>query len=105
PGDAGIEVTPLRTGRTTASAEALLTQNGAATAHTVATFIDRSQASGRTERFAKPPELPPAEECFDPGDIGLLREISIARRAEYRLPAPPGWARGEPTGRPESEFW
>lgn len=105
PGDGRIRTSMLRTGRSVATGQATLEQNGTDVAHLVASFIDRGEADGRTETFAEPPSLPPLEECFDPMQSGALDAMSIAQRAEYRLAAPPGWAMGKPTGNPTGEFW
>lgn len=105
PGDARIAVSALRTGRTIGTAEATLEQNAQPVAHIVGSFLDRAVADGRTESFAEPPDLPPAEDCFDPAGSGVLDGLPIAQRAEYRLVEPPGWAVGKPSGVPRGEFW
>lgn len=105
PGDARVEVAGLRTGRTLATAQATLRQNDDPVAHAVVTFVDREAADGRTHTFASPPDLPSPDDCFDPSSSGLLDGLAIAQRTEYRLPAPPGWAVGEPSGTPYGEFW
>ena len=38
-------------------------------------------------------------------DAPPLPGVSITDRFEYRAPALPGWARGEPTGETELAFW
>ena len=51
-----------------------------------------------------PPALPPPAECagVPVGSFGLA---SIAERIEFRSAELPGWFRGQPSGRPASEFW
>lgn len=105
PGDALIRTSGLRAGRTLATAQATMHQNDDPVAHAVATFVDRTAADGRTQAFAEPPDLPPPDDCFDPSGSGLLDGLPIAQRVDYRLPAPPGWASGKPSGVPYGEFW
>lgn len=37
--------------------------------------------------------------------VGSFGLATIAERVEFRSASLPGWFRGEPTGRPASEFW
>src|SRR5580692_1003406 len=73
--------------------------------------------SGRTTAFAAvggaaepafvagaPPDLPAPQECVGV-PVGSFGLASIAERVEFRSASLPGWFRGEPTGRPASEFW
>lgn len=105
PGDARIDVSGLRAGRTLATLQATMRQNDVPVAHLLASFLDRSAAGGRTASFAEPPALPSVDRCFDPSRSGVLDGLPIAQRIEYRLPSAPGWAVGEPSGRPYGEFW
>lgn len=51
-----------------------------------------------------PPELPAPQDCVGV-PVGSFGLATIAERIEFRSAALPGWFRGEPTGRPSSEFW
>ena len=51
-----------------------------------------------------PPALPPPAECVGV-PVGSFGLASIAERIEFRSAELPGWFRGQPSGRPASEFW
>ncbi|UYM04518.1 thioesterase family protein [Solicola gregarius] len=105
PGEAQIRTSTLRAGRSVATGQATLEQNGVPIAHLVGSFVDRDRAAGRSETFVEPPSLPPVEECFDPDASSVFAGMSILQRSEYRLASPPGWALGKPSGAPSGEFW
>jgi len=70
-----------------------------------AAFSDLRPAAGRTVLLAARPDLPPPDHAIDLMGGRVIPELSIAERVEYRVTAWPGWARGEPSGRPSQEFW
>jgi acyl-CoA thioesterase len=106
PGTAGpavIRTSLVRSGRTTAFGEAVLGQDGKDVVRVAAAFANLG--AGGPEFFAgAPPRLPPPEECIGV-PVGSFGLASIAERIEFRSAELPGWFRGEPTGRPSSEFW
>jgi acyl-CoA thioesterase len=106
-----IHVEPIRTGRTHGSAMARLHQGGKEILRTLATFSDLGHASGPTESGARPPALPPPEECLPvaalqprqwkdlPGELPeLYRSIDVRlarpeRREEGEIARLEGWMR------------
>ena len=106
PGAAGaahISTELMRSGRTTAFAQAALAQSGKEVVRATAAFARLGQ-DGLEFLDAAPPALPPPEECVGvPVDsFGLA---TIAGRIEFRAAELPGWYTGHPSGRPASEFW
>jgi acyl-CoA thioesterase len=109
PGTAGpavIGTTLTRSGRTTAFGEAVLSQDGKDVARAAAAFaaLGDGAAAGPAFIAGAPPDLPAPEECVGV-PVGSFGLASIAERVEFRSASLPGWFRGEPTGRPASEFW
>jgi hypothetical protein len=70
-----------------------------------AAFSDLRQAAGRTVLLGAKPALPPPDQAIDLMGGRVIPELTIGQRVEYRVAAWPGWARGEPNGRPSQEFW
>jgi acyl-CoA thioesterase len=106
PGTAGpatIGTTVVRSGKTTAFGEAVLTQDGKEIIRATAAFATLG-LDGPVFLGAAQPDLPPPRDCVRLPAGGLGR-ASIAERIEFRSAELPGWARGEPTGYPSSEFW
>ena len=107
PGTAGpavIGTTLTRSGRTTAFGEAVLSQDGKDVARAAAAFAALGGAAGPAFVAGAPPDLPAPEECVGV-PVGSFGLATIAERVEFRSASLPGWFRGEPTGRPASEFW
>jgi acyl-CoA thioesterase len=104
-GPAEVRTEVARAGRRVATGEARLVQGGKEALRLLATFGDLDAATGRTDVRTAPPDLPPPDEARDVLDGGSLPGITITERFDYRFPAPPGWATGQPTGEPTAEFW
>jgi acyl-CoA thioesterase len=108
PGPARVSTEVIRAGKTTAFGSAALWRDGKEVLRTTAAFSDLAQTAARSagHEFSAgaTPDLPPPEECwgFEPGAV---RGVSIASHFDYRIPAAPGWLRGQPTGEPRYEFW
>jgi len=105
PGPAEVRTAVIRSGRRIATGEATLYQDGKESLRVTAAFSDLRQPAGRTVVLAARPELPPPDQAMDLMGGRVIPELSIAQRVEYRVAAWPGWARGEPSGRPSQEFW
>jgi acyl-CoA thioesterase len=105
PGPVEVRTALLRDGRRIATGEATLLQNGQPMVRLTAAFTDLDPSAGRTVVLAEPPVLPPPEQSLDLMNGRVIPELTIAERVEYRVAAWPGWARGEPSGRPSQEFW
>lgn len=105
PGLAEVQTAIVRSGRRISTGEATLYQDGKETLRVSAAFSDLRAAAGRTVLLGAPPVLPPPDEALDLMGGRVIPELTIAQRVEYRVAARPGWARGEPNGRPSQEFW
>ncbi|UGY93746.1 thioesterase family protein [Streptomyces gobiensis] len=116
PGPAVIRTDPAPSGRSlsTGSARLLqLTEDGteAERIRVLATYGDLGALPGDVRTAAKPPELPPYEQCLgsqdNPGHAtGAPSTPPIAARLDLRLdPATVGWALGAPSGRGEMRAW
>jgi len=104
-GPAEVRTTTVRTGRRMATGEASLVQEGKEGVRLLATFTDLGEATGRTEELGTPPDLPSPEDAIDPLAGLSIDGVSIAERLEYRVATPPGWLRGQPSGRPSADVW
>jgi acyl-CoA thioesterase len=125
-GPAAVRASVIRSGRTTAFGDAVLTQDGKDVVRATAAFARLGAAergSGAGEGAAgesgagesggqdgpvyldgTPPALPPPGECVGV-PIGSFGLATIAERIEFRSAELPGWFTGQPTGRPASEVW
>jgi hypothetical protein len=112
PGPAVIRTTLVRSGKTLSTGTASLCQTGPDGAEVerirvLGTYGELAALSAEVRTSAKPPEMPPYEQC-----IGLehapegLGEVTMVHRMAARLdPAVVGWALGEPSGRGEVRGW
>jgi acyl-CoA thioesterase len=105
-GPAEVRTEVVRAGRRVATGEARLVQEGREIVRAVATFADLAAAQGPTLTRAAPPDLPAPDAARDLMEgAPPLPGVNITERFEYRTPALPGWARGEPSGEPDLAFW
>jgi acyl-CoA thioesterase len=104
-GPATIHTETARAGRRVATREARLVQDGAEAVRVVASFTDLARADGRTEELGAAPGLPAPEDTPDILDGGSMPGVTVTERVEYRMPEPPGWTVGRPSGEPAIEFW
>jgi acyl-CoA thioesterase len=111
PGSAGpatIRASVIRSGRTMAFGESALSQGGKEVARATAAFAKLGDpGAGRDGPVfldGTPPALPPPAECVGV-PVASFGLASIAERIEFRSAELPGWFRGQPSGRPASEFW
>jgi acyl-CoA thioesterase len=105
PGPAEVRTAIVRSGRRVSTGEARLHQDGKETLRVTAAFSDLRRAAGRTVVLGDKPALPPPDQAMDLMGGRVIPELTIGQRVEYRVAAWPGWARGEPSGRPSQEFW
>ncbi len=107
-GPATIRTSLVRSGRTAAFGEAILTQAGKEVVRAAAAFVnlgdDGRPSAGPSFVEGAPPDLPPPEDCVGV-PVGSFGPATIAERVEFRSVSLPGWFRGRPTGRPSSDFW
>ncbi len=103
PGPATIRTSLVRSGRTTAFGEAVLTQAGKEIVRAAAAFV-RLGDDGPSLVEGVPPSLPPPQDCVGV-PVRSFGPATIAERVEFRSASLPGWFLGQPTGRPSSDFW
>ena len=109
PGSAGpatVRAAVIRSGRTTAFGESELSQDGKEVVRATAAFAKLGDTGQDGPAFldGTPPALPPPAECVGV-PVASFGLASIAERIEFRSAELPGWFRGQPSGRPASEFW
>jgi acyl-coenzyme A thioesterase PaaI-like protein len=108
PGTVGpctVRTSVVRAGRTTAFGEAVLSCGLKDVVRVTAAFARLGVVGGPVFLEGAPPDLPPPQECavVPVGFFGAF--VTIAERVEFRAAELPGWVRGQPTGRPSSDFW
>jgi hypothetical protein len=114
PGPAVIRTDVVRTGRTLSTGQASLFQYGEDGAEVerirvLATYGDLDALPDDVRTSAKPPAMPPLQDCLGPSD-GPAPKIpgssAITDRLNIKLdPATVGWAVGAPSGRGEMRGW
>jgi hypothetical protein len=113
PGPAEIRTEIVRTGRTVSTGAAALVQfeedgSEVERVRVLATYGDLDALTDEVRTSAKPPILPPAEECFGSSDgpTDTFGDSTLLRRLDVRMdPATSGWAVGKPTGNGELRGW
>lgn len=107
-----VRTDEIRGGRTVSTAQASLSQAGDSGDDTervrvTATYGDlASLDDGQVRTTAKPPALPPPEECVRSVNQVPGVDVPFVERVDLRLdPACVGWALGEPSGRGEMQGW
>ncbi|MFC7862904.1 thioesterase family protein [Streptomyces murinus] len=113
PGRAVIRTETVRTGRTLSTGQASLFQyddegNEVERIRVLASYGDLAGLPDDVRTTAKPPAIPPYEQCFGPADgPDPLKGVSeITDRLLLKLdPATVGWAIGQPSGKGEMRAW
>ncbi|MER7350554.1 thioesterase family protein [Streptomyces aurantiacus] len=116
PGPAVVRTQTVRTGRGLSTGQASLVQFEAdgrevERLRVLASYGDLGALPDDVRTSAKPPVLPPVEQCFGADDApadqrGVPGSSAIADRLWLKLdPATLGWALGEPSGTGEMRGW
>ncbi len=113
PGPAVVRSETARTGRTLSSGSAGLFQAGpdgreVERIRVLATYGDLDTVTDDVRTSARPPAMPPREQCFSAHDnpAGPEAGPEMGKRLDLRLdPATCGWAVGAPSGRGEMRAW
>ncbi|MEU0689157.1 thioesterase family protein [Streptomyces uncialis] len=115
PGPAVIRTETVRTGRTLSTGQASLFQlddDGyeVERLRVLAAYGDLGALPDDVRTSAKPPLLPPYDQCFGPedapGDSPVPGSSALTGRLALKLdPATLGWALGAPSGRGEMRAW
>lgn len=113
PGPAVVRTDVVRTGRTLSTGQASLFQyddegREIERIRVLASYGDLDSLPDDVRTTAKPPVMPPIEECFGPQDAPgpVPGGSAIADRLFLKLdPATLGWALGAPSGKGEMRSW
>ncbi len=115
PGPAVVRTETVRTGRTLSTGQASLFQyddegNEVERIRVLASYGDLGALPEDVRTSAKPPAIPPLEQCFGledgPGPAPVDGSSAIADRLMLKLdPATLGWALGRPSGNGEMRAW
>lgn len=113
PGPAVVRTDVVRTGRTLSTGQASLFQyddegREIERIRVLASYGDLDSLPADVRTTAKPPVMPPIEECFGPQDAPgpVPGGSAIADRLFLKLdPATLGWALGAPSGKGEMRSW
>jgi acyl-CoA thioesterase len=103
PGAADVAVEVIRTGRSSSTARAILSQEGSARVLVTATYGDLDAITGPTEIQADRPEFPPPEACVraaGPMAPPFLRQFDLRLTPETAA-----WAVSRPSGVAEAAGW
>jgi hypothetical protein len=113
PGPAVVRTDVVRTGRTLSTGQASLFQyddrgNEIERIRVLASYGDLGTLPDDVRTTAKPPVIPPMNQCFGPedGPAPVDGSSAIADRLMLKLdPATLGWALGQPSGKGEMRAW
>ncbi|WP_112468970.1 thioesterase family protein [Streptomyces triticisoli] len=113
PGPAVVRTDVARTGRTLSTGQASLLQydedgREVERIRVLASYGDLGTLPDDVRTTAKPPAIPPMEQCFGPQDAPapVPGNSAIADRLMLKLdPATLGWALGSPSGNGEMRAW
>ncbi|WP_129284728.1 thioesterase family protein [Streptomyces sp. GZWMJZ-114] len=115
PGPAEIRTETIRAGRTLSTGQATLVQYDAQGApverlRVLASYGDLDALDPEVRTSAKPPVLPPVEQCLGASDAPDGKVVPGSNAITERLllqldPATIGWAVGQPSGKGETRAW
>jgi hypothetical protein len=113
PGPAVVRTQSVRTGRTLSTGQASLLQydkdgREVERLRVLASYGDLDSLPDDVRTTAKPPAIPPMEQCFGPqdGPAPVPGSSAITDRLMLKLdPATLGWALGQPSGKGEMRGW
>lgn len=113
PGPAVVRTETVRTGRTLSTGQASLFQyddegREVERIRVLASYGDLDALPDDVRTSARPPAIPPLEQCFGPADgpAQVSAASAIAERLLLKLdPATLGWALGAPSGKGEMRSW
>lgn len=107
-GPATVRTRTVREGRSTAVLAADLEQAGEARISVLATYGDLSRLDDEVATTARPPEIPPREECVSnehaPAELRAIAPL-MDRFEMLFDPACVGWTVGKPSGRGVLQAW
>ncbi|PWI07472.1 TesB-like acyl-CoA thioesterase 3 [Streptomyces sp. NWU339] len=113
PGPAVVRTETVRTGRTLSTGQASLLQyddegREVERIRVLASYGDLDTLPDDVRTTARPPALPPMEQCFGPedGPTPVDGSSAITERLMLKLdPSTLGWALGQPSGKGEMRAW
>lgn len=113
-GPAQVHTEMIRSSRSLSTGQARLVQTDEGGAQVerlrlTATFVDLATTHAEVLTVARPPYLPPPEECFSPesmgGDSPLVVSEVMSRYDMYLDPTTAGWFGGRPSGLGQTRAW
>ncbi|GGS13930.1 hypothetical protein GCM10010269_61540 [Streptomyces humidus] len=113
PGPAVVRTDVVRTGRTLSTGQASLLQydeqgDEVERIRVLASYGDLDSLPDDVRTTAKPPAIPPIDQCFGPedGPAPVDGSSALTERLMLKLdPSTLGWALGQPSGRGEMRAW
>ncbi|MBC9723452.1 thioesterase family protein [Streptomyces sp. TRM68367] len=113
PGPAVVRTDVARTGRTLSTGQASLFQydeqgREVERIRVLASYGDLSALPDDVRTTAKPPAIPPLNQCLGPDDgpVSVSGSSALVDRLMIKLdPATLGWALGQPSGKGETRAW
>ena len=113
PGPAEVHTETVRGGRTLSTGAARLVQRAedgspVERLRVLASYGDLAAAEGEVRTSAKPPLMPPPDQCIstEHAPPQFLAQADLLHRLDLRLdPASVGWALGEPSGEGRIQGW
>ncbi|MET9403507.1 thioesterase family protein [Kitasatospora sp. NPDC002965] len=108
PGPATVRTEVIRTGRSLSTGTASLSQDGVERLRVIATHGDLAAIEGEVRTSARPPQLPPPDQCVgvEHAPKELIAQAALLERFDMRLdPSTIGWALGQPSGEGRIQGW
>ncbi|MER8184368.1 thioesterase family protein [Kitasatospora sp. NPDC094015] len=108
PGPAEVRTELVRQGRSLSTGTASISQDGEERLRVLATYGDLGRSAGEVLTTARPPVMPPPQECIgvEHAPPALLEQAALLERFDLRLdPATIGWAVGQPSKEGRIQGW
>ncbi|GAA2142185.1 thioesterase family protein [Kitasatospora kazusensis] len=108
PGPVEVRTEPVRRGRSLSTGTASMLQDGEERLRVLATYGELGTGPGGVHTSARPPQLPPPEQCVGLADApkSMIDQAALLERLDLRLdPATVGWALGKPSGAGRIQGW
>ncbi|MDH6575929.1 thioesterase family protein [Kitasatospora sp. MAP5-34] len=108
PGPVEVGTELVRRGRSLSTGTASMFQDGQERLRVLATYGDLGAGNGEVRTSARPPQLPPPEQCvgMEHAPKSMIDQAALLERFDLRLdPSTVGWALGKPSGEGRIQGW